>query len=92
MKWIPTQEVEPSALRGVVSGRFGGSVMFVYFDKLLQRWEWVYGGGGAERIEEPPELFLDPDWAAAHPRTSPVVRPERKTIRRTKSAQLLLEL
>jgi len=65
--------------------------MFVYYSRALRHWEWVYAGG-AERIEEPPELFLDPDWAAAHPRTSPVVRPERKTIRRKKSAQLLLEL
>jgi hypothetical protein len=92
MEWISTSLIEPGDLEGTVSGRFGGSVMFVAYSKFTRRWLWIYPGG-TEKIEEPPQLFLDPLWAAAHPRTSPVVQREKPTrLRKKKSEQLLMDL
>ena len=73
-RWIFTSRIEPADLEGTVSGRFGASVMFVSYSRVTG-WHWIYPSG-QEKIDEPQMLFLEPDWARAHPRTSPVSRRE----------------
>jgi len=88
--WIFTARIDPGALAGVVSGRFGASIMFVAYSKSLSRWYWIYPGGN-EQIAEPQMLFLDPDWAREHPAKKTSVRRENPlAIRRRKSEQLML--
>ena len=80
---------------GVVSGRFGGSVMFVAYDRLLQRWFWVQPKGINERISEPSHIFVDEKWARKHKLKKPRPSSEKPAvnIRRKKcEAQLVLEL
>jgi hypothetical protein len=62
--------IEPSALSELpdhtVSGELGGSVMFVYWNRLLHRWEWVLGGGKIEVIPEPKRIFVEEEWMREH--------------------------
>lgn len=90
-KWIDTSLIEPADLKGqTVSGRFGGSVMFVAYSRI-SGWHWVCPQS-MEAIAEPPELLLEPDWAKAHPRKSPLVERGKPRIRKRKSEQLTLGL
>lgn len=91
-EWIPTSQIEPADLeRRVVSGRFGSSIMFVAFFQLTG-WQWIFGGG-EKSIPEPPLLLLDPIWAKAHPRKSPIVHTEKPhLLRKQKTDQLTLGL
>ena len=89
-EWIPASHIEPSELEGVVSGKFGSTVMFAAYTTLTG-WQEVYPNGVA-LIYEPPLLLLDPNWARLHPRKSPVIRVEKPGIKRRKTDQLLLEI
>lgn len=90
-QWHETRTLEFPT--GVVSGRFGASVMFVAYDRLRSQWFWLYPGG-TERIAEPPRIFVDDKWAKKH--TLKTARPQLEksvNIRRRKGAtQLVLEL
>lgn len=90
-KWFETRLLEPP--QGVVTGRFGSSVMFVAFDKWRQQWQWIYPGG-SEKIAEPAHIFVDEEWALAHILATPRAKLEKRVnIRRKKgAAQLELEL
>ena len=90
-EWVPTSQIEPADLEGVVSGRFGAAAMFVAFSSVT-RWLLIIPGGGEEKIEEPPLLFLEPVWAALHPRKSPVIRTEKPSMKRKKNDQLVMDL
>jgi hypothetical protein len=86
--WTFTARVEPPT--GVVSGRFGGSVMFVAYSKPLHQWYWIYPGG-EEKIAQPQMLFLDEEWARAHPAKNFSPKVEKPlAIRQRKAEQLLL--
>jgi len=88
--WIFTARIDPDALCGVISGRFGASVMSVSYDKFLGRWMWVYPGG-AEKIAQPQMLFLERNWARQHPAKKSFVRRENPlAIRRQKAEQMML--
>ena len=89
-QWISTTLIEPSELEGTVSGRTGGSIMFVAFSRVTG-WALVYAQG-TEKIEEPSELFLEPSWANAHPRKSPIIALEKPRLRKRKGKQLELDL
>lgn len=86
--WIDTNTVaQPTH---TVSGRFGSSVMFVAYDRLLRHWYWVQGGGGEEKIPEPQMIFVEKKWARKHKLKTPRPRFEKPArIRRSKSAQQL---
>jgi hypothetical protein len=87
-QWIFTFRVEPPA--GVVSGRFGNSVMFVAYQRLTDQWHWIYPGG-AEKIEEPQMLFLDETWVREHPSKKNRGRRENPlAIHKSKAEQLQL--
>ena len=89
-RWVLTGTIDPGKLTGVVSGRFGSSVMFVAYSRLLRQWYWIYGGG-EEKISEPTMLFLDDKWCAAHPAKIFLPRSEKSVaIRRKRSEQLML--
>lgn len=88
MHWILTGRVEPPT--GVVSGRFGASVMFVAYSKLLRQWYWIYPGG-EEKIPEPQMLFLDEKWAREHPSKNFSPKLEKAScIRRKKGGEQML--
>lgn len=87
--WIFTDRVEPPS--GVVSGRFGASVMSVAYSRLLRQWYWIYPGGGEEKIAQPQMLFLDEEWARANPAKNFSPKVENPlAIRRPRAEQLLL--
>jgi hypothetical protein len=85
--WIETYKVEPPPY--TVSGRFGGSVMFVYYFRVLDQWIWIQPNSIEERIAEPQEIFVDSEWIRAHPSNRP--RPESTgKIHRQREQQLIL--
>src|SRR5215475_9685086 len=91
-RWILTGRIDPAAIPGVVSGRFGASAMFVAYDRLRAQWMWIYPGG-EEKIAEPQMLFLDENWAREHPGKKSRGRRENPlAIRRQKSEQLVFDL
>jgi hypothetical protein len=86
--WLETRTLDYPT--GTVSGRFGGSVMFVAYSRALAQWFWVYGGG-EERIAEPPLIFVDDQWAREHTLPAPRGGLEKATcIRRGKAVQQLV--
>lgn len=87
-RWVITATVDSTKLPGVVSGRFGASVMFVSYSKIFGCWEWVYPGG-IERIAEPQMLFIDEQWASQN-RKLGVKRENSHRIRKSKVEQLKL--
>ena len=91
-RWIETRLVKQP--EHTVTGRFGAAVMFVGYQRILDQWYWLQPDGIAEKIAEPPELFLDDDYIAHNMLAIPRARPEtRVRIHRGKGAQqLTLEL
>jgi len=88
VNWIETRLVDYP--EHTVSGRFGASVMFVAFDRLLRRWVWVQPGGVEERIAEPSHIFVDEQWACEHLLETPRAKLDKPSkIRRKKAAQQL---
>jgi hypothetical protein len=87
-RWVFTYRVEPPANK-TVSARFGSSVVFAYYSKLLERW-YLIAGGTEERIEDPPMWFCEDEWAATHQRKDFVPRTQVRSCRRKKVEQLLL--
>jgi hypothetical protein len=90
-QWFETRTLDYPT--GVVSGRFGASVMFVAYSKWQRQWFWVYPGG-EERIAEPPQIYVDVQWARKHTLPAPRATLEKAVnIRRKKgAAQMLLGL
>jgi hypothetical protein len=90
-QWFETRMLDYPT--GTVSGRFGGSVMFVAYSRALAQWFWVYPGG-EERIAEPPHIFVDEEWAREHTLKTPRAKLSKAVnIRRKKgAAQMELEL
>jgi hypothetical protein len=89
--WVETRLVEPP--EHTISGRFGGSVMFVGYFKALNEWRWLQPGGIEEKIAEPEAIFLDEDYVKKHMLKTP--RPAREKpqhIHRKRSSQLLLDV
>lgn len=89
--WFETRTLDYPTC--VVSGRFGASVMFVAYSKWQRQWLWVYPGG-EERIAEPPQIYVDSEWARAHTLPAPRAGLERAVkIRRGRApAQMVLGL
>jgi hypothetical protein len=89
-EWIDSSLVEPTELEGVISGRVGSNVFFCSYVKHIG-WRWIVPAASSEEIAEPEKLFLEPSWAKAHPRKSPVpLREKRLRIRKQKAEQLRL--
>jgi len=92
-QWVPTDTVDVTKLEGVVSAKFGGSLLFVYYFKLGGWWEWVYPGG-AEKIAEPPLLYLEEEWARTNRSLSATCKygstEKSLAIRRKKCEQMML--
>lgn len=88
-QWVLTGTIDPSKLEGVVSGKFGASVMDVAYSRLLKRWIWVYPGG-EEQIAEPTMLLVEQEWAAKNRCLNPIKIEKSLDIRRKKAQQLLL--
>ena len=86
-KWVETRLVEPPTF--VVSGRFGASVMFVAYERLIKQWVWLQPGGIAEKINEPTQIFVDDSWITAHLLPNPRPKPSGK-IHRQREEQLFL--
>lgn len=91
MRWIETRLVKPP--EHTVTGRFGAAVMFVGYSRLIDQW-WLVANGSVEKIDEPPELFLDDAYIAHNLLATPRPRREKSTrIHRGKRVdQLVLEL
>ena len=88
MRWIETRLVDYPTR--VVSARFGASVMFVAFDRLLKQWYWIQPRGLEERIAEPSHIFVDEQWACEHLLKTPRPKLDQSgKIRRKKGAQQL---
>ena len=88
--WVETRTVEPPDF--TVSGRFGGSIMFVGYFKAIDEWRWLQPNGVEERIEEPEMIFVTREWARDHLLKTPRARREKpQRIHRSRSQQLLLE-
>jgi hypothetical protein len=86
--WVDTNTVEQPT--DVVSGRFGSSVMFVAYDRLLRRWYWLQPKGVSEKIPEPQQIFVEKKWARAHKLKTPRAKFDKPTrIRRPKGVQQL---
>jgi len=88
MIWVETRLIEPP--EHTVSGRFGGSVMFVGYFKWLNEWRWLQPGGIEERIAEPEMIFVDEEWVRDHTLKQPRAMRESKNIHRSKSAEQFL--
>jgi hypothetical protein len=88
-RWVLTATVNRP--EGTVSGRYGGSVLFVAYRPLLGHWLWIFKGGES-RVGEPPMIFVDEEWARANRNLSrPGVAPKKSlAIRRKRNEQLLL--
>ncbi len=63
-RWIFSMRVEPP--RCVVSARNGADVFFAAYSRALDQW-YLCANGGEEKIDTPNMLFLDEDYARAHP-------------------------
>jgi hypothetical protein len=87
--WVETRFYEPPP-DVTISGRFGCSVMFVAYDKLLKRWLWLQPNGIVERIEEPPEIYIDESWIADHRLINPRPKPSGKIHKHKGDEQLFL--
>lgn len=68
--------------------------MFVGYSRLTDQWYWLQPNSIAEKIAEPPELFLDDDYIASNLLTTPRARSDAKPLLRRgkRSQQLQLEL
>jgi hypothetical protein len=89
--WVETRTVEPPEF--TVSGRFGGSVMFVAYQRILDQWLWLQPGGIVEQIAEPPMIFVEQDYVNKHTLATPRAKREKAHhIRRKRSSQLQLDL
>jgi hypothetical protein len=87
-QWVATWRVEPP-INTVVSVRFGSSVCFAAYSKILDQWHLIANGTEAE-IAEPPMWFCEDQWAAEHQRKDFRARTEVRSCRKKKDAQLLL--
>ena len=81
-RWIFEFRVDPPD--ETVSVRFGSSVMFGWYSRVFRQWYQVIPGGSLEKIPSPEMIFLDVDYARAHPKDfskhSPVKLREGKTV------------
>jgi hypothetical protein len=74
--WVETRTIEQPEF--TVSGKFGGSIMFVGYSRALDQWFWLQPYGIEEKIAEPPEIYVDEDWARVHKLAKPRPRREGK--------------
>lgn len=91
--WIETRTVEQPDF--TVMARFGASIMDVGYERLLDQWLWLQPKGVREKIAEPPEIFVEEQWALAHKLAKPRGRREEKAtrVRRRKGdSQLMFDL
>jgi hypothetical protein len=90
--WVETRTIDPP--EGItISGRFGGSIMFVAYSRVLDRWLWIQPGGVEEKIAEPEMIFVDEDYIKKHTLAKPRSRTEKPShIHRKRSSQLQLDL
>jgi len=90
--WVFTWRIDPNDLQRVVSGRTGGSVMFVAYSRVIG-WLWVFPGG-EKKIPAPDMLFLDLQWAREHQQRLGVRArpPVRLRARKEKAVQIELGL
>lgn len=86
--WVITATIDPTKLTGVLSGRFGASVMFCAYDKFWRHWVMVFPGG-EEKIAQPHMILVDEKFAKANRNLKPL-RMEKILDRKSKSQQLLL--
>jgi hypothetical protein len=86
--WVFTWRVEPP-VNTVVSVRFGPSVCFAAYSKVIDQW-YLVANGKEEKIAEPPMIFLEGSYIEDHPRN--IVRRREKPflIRQKKQEQLRL--
>jgi hypothetical protein len=86
--WTFTWRIEPPVNK-VVSVRFGSSVCFAAYSKILDQWHLIANGSEKE-IPEPPMWFCEDEWAAEHQRKDFVAQTGVRSCRKQKDAQLLL--
>jgi hypothetical protein len=90
-RWVPTHTLEQPDC--TVSGRFGASVMFVGYCRVLRQWYWLQPNGIIEKIPEPEAIFVDDAYVNKHTLTTPRGKRERAQLIRGKhNAQLLLDM
>ena len=87
-RWIFTWRVQPP-VNTTVSVRFGSSVCFAAYSKLLEQW-YLIANGSEEKIDEPPLWFCEDEYAAEHQRAGAVPPPKKSSLRKKKDPQLLL--
>jgi hypothetical protein len=89
--WIETRTIKPPEF--TVSGKFGSSVMFVGYFKVLDEWRWLQPYGIEERIAEPEMIFVEKDYVDKHTLKTPRGRRNKPShIRRKRADQLEFEL
>ena len=89
--WVETRTIKQP--EGTVSGRFGSSVMFVFYFKALDEWRWVQPNSIEERIAEPQMVYVDEEWARKNTLKTPRGRCEKPTrIHRKRHDQLSFDL
>lgn len=87
-RWCITSTLNPP--EHVVSGRYAGSVLFVWYSRLLRQWYWVTGSS-LELVAPPPLILVDPEWARANRNLGRTAKTEKHlAIRRKKHEQLVL--
>lgn len=92
MRWVITGTIDPTKLEGVVSGRSGGSIMFVAYSRALRKWFWVIPRETEREIPEPEMILVDEQWRMDNFRSNPVQRESPPRVRKKKIEQLEFSL
>ena len=91
MSWVSVWRIPPPA-NEVIQVRFGASICFAAYSRVLKQW-FMVANGKEERIEEPPLWFCrDPEYSKTHQRDfqEPMRRENPLRIRKRRSEQLVL--
>lgn len=92
MSWVSVWRVPPPSTK-VVSVRFGSSICFAAYSRILNQW-FLCANGKEEKIEEPTLWWCnDPEYAKTHQRElseQPIRRENPLRIRKERAEQLLL--
>jgi hypothetical protein len=89
-RWVFSLRVLPP--QHTIMGRWGATVMDVFYSKILNQWYAVLPGGTLEKVTEPQMIFVSDAWARDHQRdlTKHPRRENPLRIRAAKAEQLTL--